>query len=266
MKNWDMLTGDVSWEDYGAKWVRKDPNVEGRYYVLDFINMDEACGRDNEGHDTYICEVKIVDLSDIDTETMKSAYDCYGLDLDNPDYQSDLCKVDCLVGYGCSAPVGSHSGNSYPLRVRAAARREAEELMKDSELAEHKLDQPVNRIGSTAREFGRGDIGSAMDRIREALDSEPTTDMGVMTSLTPPAYSVRLNVNMKRVPSDDPLAYAHGFMTGCAGDPKPTDEADEGELADAWVEGYELGLRVKSGDEDIRNLNTWVKPAESSRV
>lgn len=263
MKNWQELSGDVSWEDYGGKWCRKDPSHDGRYYVLDFINMDEACGSDNEGHDTYLCEVKIVELNELSAETLKSAMECCGLDFDDwnsppTQEQRELAYVDCCVGYGCAAPVHTEGGSSYPLRVRAAARRYAEELMADAEAAEHALDQPVNRIGSTAREYGRGDLDSAMDRIRAELDG-PTTEMAMATSLNPPTYSVRLNVNIRRVPSDDPLAYSHGFMTGTAGGDKPADEDD---LAPAWLEGYALGLKVRAGDEDIRNLNSWVKPAQ----
>ena len=259
MKNWTELGGDVNWEDYGGKWCRKDPRVEGRYYVLDFINMDEACGRDNEGADTYLCEVKIVNLAEISAESLKSAYDCCGLDVDDPEYQDDMVKVECLVGYGCAAPVHTEGGNSYPMRVRAAARRYAESLMADGALAEAHLDLPVNAIGSTAREYGRGDLDSAMDRNRERLDG-PTTEFAMATSLTPPTYSTRLNVKMKRVPSDDPLAYSHGFMTGCGGGDKP-DLDDDDDLAPAWLEGYALGQKVKAGDEDIRNLNHWVTPA-----
>ncbi len=190
---------------------------------------------------------------------MRQAFDCCGLDMDDPQWQDELVKVDCLVSYGCSAPVHTESGNSYPLRVRAAARRHAEELMADDDAAEYALNQPVNRIGSTAREYGRGDLDSAMDRWKEAVEAEPTTEMAVAESLDPPTFKVRFNVKMNRVPSDDPLAYAHGFMTGAADGEQP--DTGEDEIAPAWLEGYALGQKVLKGEEDIRNLNHWVKTA-----
>lgn len=38
------------------------------------------------------------------------------------------------------------------------------ECMRDTEKLEERLDRPVNRIGSTAREYGKGDTESALHR------------------------------------------------------------------------------------------------------
>jgi len=266
MKTWTNIGGDISWDEYGGRWAKADKNHLGRYYILDFVNMWDACGQsdcERDGQDRYICEVRLVDLSEVSEASLKSAYDCCGLDMDDPDYQSDLCKVEALHCYGCSAPMDSFSANTYAGRVRAQARRCAEGLMTDAAAAECALGRPVNAIGSTAREYGLGDLDSAMARHRERCEEvvERATEMATIASFDPLTYAVRLNVNMKRVPSDDPIAYSHGFMTGYTGGDRPADDDD---LAEAWLEGYAKGLDVKDGKEDVRNLNAWVKVVENS--
>ena len=242
MKTWTDIGSDVDWEQYGGKWAKADPAHPGRYYVIEFVNMEEACGSDNEGHDKYLCEIKQVDLNEIPDDELKSAFDCCGYDLDDPDYQSDMCKVEACASYGISAPMECFGSNTYASRLRAKARRYADELMADEALVQSQLDQTVNGIGSTARDFGQGNTMAGLDRWKVEQKTRA------------------LKVNFKRVPSDDPIAFTHGFQTGCAGGPFPADESD---LAPAWIEGHTLGLKVRNGEEDIRNLNLWVTPEES---
>jgi len=162
MKGWTDVGSDVNWVDYHGKWARKA--ADGSWYVLDWTNMVDACGA--EGEDCpYVCEVKRVDLSDLSAETLKSALDCVGLDLDDvkPEHR-DCALVEACVSYGCAQPLESFSGAKYPERIRANARRYAEQCMKDAALLAERLARPVNRIGSTAAEYGRGDIDAALSR------------------------------------------------------------------------------------------------------
>jgi hypothetical protein len=176
MKGWIDIGSYINWEDYGGKWARRA--ADGSYYVLDFTNMLEACGE--EAADCpFVCEVKRVDLSDIPDERIKSALQCVGLRFLGDAIVSDsgdevapagdtrrreLVLVEACVSYGCTQPLESFSGAKYPARIRAEARRYAESLMKDAAALQVRLDHPVNAIGSTAAEYGRGDIDSALNR------------------------------------------------------------------------------------------------------
>lgn len=179
MRYWTDIGSDVNWTDYHGKWARRAP--DGSYYVLDWTNMIDACGCDAEGGPEYVCEVKRVDLDDLSPETIAQALACVGMRLlgndsivtDGADRvvataddreRHSLVLVEACTSYGCAQPIESFSGSEYPARIRAKARRYAESLMKDAPRLQERLERPVNKIGSTAREYGRGDIDAALNR------------------------------------------------------------------------------------------------------
>jgi hypothetical protein len=184
MKGWTDIGSDVNWSDYGGKWARRA--ADGSYYVLDFTNMWDACGEagcKRDGQDQYVCEVKRVDKYDMPWERIEKALACVGARFLNgaPDGaivndqgdvlaeagdmpRIDLVIAEACVSYGCTQPLESFSANTYPGRVRAEARRYAETCMKDAALLADRLARPVNKIGSTAAEYGRGDIDAALHR------------------------------------------------------------------------------------------------------
>jgi len=245
-RGWRELSGDVNWEEYGGKWGRQDPNNASVFYVIKHDNMMEYMGEEEikeSGIDIHISNVMRVDLSEVPESEIASAFECCGFDPDESDYTGDnlnWVKVECLVDYGVASPMGEHSDPHYPERARAAARREVEELIADSAQVERMLDRPVNAIGSTARDFGKGDVMAGLDRYKRAKES------------------ASLSVNMSTVPSDDPIAYVHGYQTGATGGGLPADRED---LAPAWLEGHELGRRVLAGDTEPP---AWAKPAPSN--
>lgn len=176
MKSWTFLSGGVNWADYNASWARKAP--DGSWYVLKFDNMLDAVGETefkSSGLDLYHCEVKRLDLTEISLSTVVKVLRSYDYHLNTgatvgtatvvfkngprrielSTSQGDvittdvtpLVLVECLVGYGLGAPLAEFSGKSYPERVRAAARREAEHLMKDRAAAQVALARKVNRSG-----------------------------------------------------------------------------------------------------------------------
>jgi hypothetical protein len=49
-------------------------------------------------------------------------------------------------------------------RASVEARRYAEKCMRNADLLAERLARPVNKIGSTAEEYGRGDIDAALLR------------------------------------------------------------------------------------------------------
>jgi hypothetical protein len=231
-KGWTELSGDINWEDYGGKWCYRDPNNRQHFYVIDHVNLIDAMGeRDVEagGFDTHVSTVYLVDLGDTDPETVKSAMECCGLDFDdwmNPPTveERELAIVDCLVGYGAAAPMGEESHPHRADVARANARRMVEAIVSNPARREGLLDRPVNRIGSTAREYARGDLDSAMSRARAAYR---------------PA---------------DWLPYSFGYLAAIAGHDMETGD----DLAPEYGQGYAYGLLVKAGDAEPVS---WIKSA-----
>ena len=185
MKGWTFLTGDVSWEGYGAKWAKKCRR-DGAWFVLVFENMYDCCGEDDcrrDGQEQYICDVKRLHLGEIPDDELTSALKYYGYRLEDAgvvnEHDSEmvaardadhfeLVLVECCLSYGLGAPLDSESGDHRPVNIRARARKIAEGYMRDAERLETALDRPVNAIGSTAREYGCGDVSAAMSRLRIA--------------------------------------------------------------------------------------------------
>jgi hypothetical protein len=198
MRGWTDIGSDVSWDDYGGKWARRAH--DGSWYVIEFTNMYDACGEGEckrDGQAQYVCEVSRVDLADLNAEQIASALRCVGL-RQNAGYiygdggdeiacqATDAKRFECVLveacaSYGCKQPLDSFSGDMRPANVRADARRAAETLMRDASALEAELDRPVNRMGSTAREYARGEILPALGRM---ADDNPTKQiMGKMIGM-----------------------------------------------------------------------------------
>ena len=179
MKNWIDLCSDVNWEDYYGMWGRKAK--DGSWYILRWNNLIDAMG-EREAPCKYQCDVLRVFLPDIASRHFISALESYSYKLiswssdDNGEYTfvvredhedkkwNEARMIECLVQYGTSSPLESFDGDHYPLRIRAQARRAAESYMKDSDALDKALDRPVNKLGSTARDFGRGDSLAGLRR------------------------------------------------------------------------------------------------------
>lgn len=80
MTRFKFLIGDVNWLDYGGKWVsQKLNNGEFDYWlVLELTNMDDACGRDNEGKDRYNVSLSCVSPGEAGPENIAKAKNCCG--------------------------------------------------------------------------------------------------------------------------------------------------------------------------------------------
>ena len=179
MSDWTTMIGDVCWEDHGGSWGHK--LRDGVWLVLRFENKSDW----GDGAKGYYCDVLQVDLNTLPEDELKSALQCCGFEFDQEgnvlnehdgetisergSEHYEIVLVECCMSYGCYAPLDSTEGDSYPLRVRAEARRIADSYFEDQYALNERLNRPVNAIGSTALEFGRGDIQSAMDRAREPV-------------------------------------------------------------------------------------------------
>lgn len=158
MIRFKFLSGDVNWMDYGGKWIsQKLNNGDFDYFlVLELLNMDDACGRDNEGQPKYHVCVAAVSPHEAGEPNVEKALEGYGdFDVD------DVMKVEALHTYGISAPVYQKAGNN-ALKLMKEARKEAQ--FRGGMLFGFSLDKSVNKIGTTGWEALRGDMDSALRR------------------------------------------------------------------------------------------------------
>lgn len=163
-KEW-LYSGDVDTLEYGGKWYRDvsipEENRHGLWQFIEITNMDEACGRDNEGRPTYVVEFSEVNLQTADVER---AWESCGWNSEGPHEPCEMAEA--CHSYGCKAPLGSWEGNSAG-KLLQQAKREASDLdpRNGSNIGRVlALKRPVNAIGSTAEEYSQGNIEPAIRR------------------------------------------------------------------------------------------------------
>jgi hypothetical protein len=221
------------YDDSTALYVRQvEPR---RFHYLEVIDMNDACGQDNEGHPRYVGSLSEVDLDQVSPEQLREALKSCGWD-GMP--ETDEANAEACNSYGNRAPLHGVSTDSRDKAFREC-RKESYRL-DDSEAYAEALDRPVNAIGSTAREYARGDLNSALTR--GLLANNPNARiMTKMYGVDPDEARLRL------LNSDDRLAFVMGYMNGEAGRAKP-DVSEGDELAEAYVAAYAFGLRVHAGE------------------
>lgn len=166
-----QFAGDVSWSDYGGKWFRR--TTGRRFQVIELTNMNDAVGeRDNEGYDTYVVGLSLVDLDAISADQQASAIRSCGPD--DAAELTDAWRAVVCYEFGCKAPLDSWSGNGYSKLLRAA-RSAAHALKRDALALTERLSRPVNKIGSTAAEYMIGDIRSAV--LRGVSEGNPAAEL-----------------------------------------------------------------------------------------
>ena len=178
---WTFLTGDVGWEKYGGKWCRKAP--DGTWWIVRFENCDEW----GDGAHGFEADIQRIDLAEVPPTELGSALRSCGWEIEArtgnivcphsgdvvAEFDTDawpMVLIDCLSGSGCYSPMGSvtaegelddfdctitDDGTAH--KTRDSAFTEAEEMMGSPEAIETALNKPVNALGATARDFGRGD-------------------------------------------------------------------------------------------------------------
>jgi hypothetical protein len=158
MRNFKWLTGDIDYATYGGKWYRvPNPNLPHRAHIMELLNWNEY-----EWNPVIMYSVTLseVDLNEIPIENIKAAKECYGIDVD--EVISFEFLLETLHGFGGSAPIYEESGNNYRNLLRAA--RNESRRLEDPEVHRAAMNKVVNKIGSTAYEYMRGDLFSAMER------------------------------------------------------------------------------------------------------
>ena len=248
-----------------------------RFHFIAVTDMDDACGRDNEGQPPFVVELYEVDLDAISPETIASSLRSCGWekfeDKDGSGWQQNgdvlpedpLWIAEMCHQYGAHAPLDSWTGgrvrkehwesSNCPRELLRAAKRRSRELDDPGERAEA-LMKPVNKIGSTALEYMQGDIHSAMERGVRAGDASAKLmakihgvkdeTIAAVEAQGPRSGAAVASINLHKIPTDDPLAYSMGYMSGVAGGVL---EPNREELAQAYIDGYQLGTRVRLGEE-----------------
>ena len=175
-RGFQFFTGDVNWRDYGGTWIRQV--AARRFHFLQVTNMVEACGRDNDGQPTYAVELSEVDLDAIGEVEQSRALASCGFEVTDAADRTANGTADCVAGacfeYGNRAPLHGESTNNVHAGFRAC-RAESYRLTSDAEAYAEAMDRPVNKLGSTAREYMTGDITSAI--VRGAEEGNPSAQI-----------------------------------------------------------------------------------------
>lgn len=163
------LTGDCNFVDYGGKWIRRVG--ERRFHIIELMNWIEAVGEREaaEVGAKYCVDLSEVDLTAIDpTKALKSCgYEqadsgaivqpCDGAEICDAAH-ADLCIAEACHGYGANAPLWGESGNNYLKLMRSA--RSFSRSLDDAAAHEDAMDRPVNKIGTSARNYMIGNLWS----------------------------------------------------------------------------------------------------------
>ncbi len=154
-----FLSGDVNFQDYGARWYWQA--APGVYHVIKLDNQEECCGSD--ATETYWCDLRVVDLNAIGAAIGDALESCgamsYALEAEQ---EGDIATRDLIIAeacdsYGAYAPITSLAGNNWRKMWRECA-QESRSIAGDPDA----LDRgSVNGIGQTPREYMIGDMSSA---------------------------------------------------------------------------------------------------------
>ena len=157
MVRFKFLTGDISWQDYGGKFIsQRLNNSEFDYWlVLDFVNMHEATG--DEDLDKYNITIMAVspELNRQKADNLLSEYMPADLSI------TDEMRVEALASDGIAAFLRSFSGNNYHKLLREAKR----ECQIIPSFFGFYMDRPENAIGSTGWDWIRGDVLAGLNRL-----------------------------------------------------------------------------------------------------
>jgi hypothetical protein len=137
-------------------------NRIGLFQFIEVTDMDEACGRDNEGQPKYVCELSEVFLPECPVDAARSfcGWPWDGHTKQEGEQPLPLADAEMCHSYGAKAPLGSWEGNGID-RLLRAARKEANSLDARNGvniLRAMKLNMPVNRIGTSALDYMRGNL------------------------------------------------------------------------------------------------------------
>jgi hypothetical protein len=154
-----LYVGDVNLLDYGGVFLRRLAGGRRRWHAVRLDNMDDACGRDNEGQPTYAVALTEVDLDALTDERRGSV--ARSIDVQDDAPEAEWAYAAAM--YGQHAPLWDGLSNNGGKLLREA-KRESRALEGDAGAYAERMERPVNRLGQTAREFQAGDMIPALQR------------------------------------------------------------------------------------------------------
>ncbi len=146
---WIDVGSDINWEEYGGIWGIQINDHE--FYFVRFDNRDEM---DSGMQYQYYVDVKYVDLRELSEKLLTSVRDSCGISKD----ASSIELATACAQYGAAAPLKDFAGDKYPSRLRALAKRFAEQCTRDPELKVSLLGRPVNMMGTSAFNYMCGNF------------------------------------------------------------------------------------------------------------
>jgi len=171
-----------------------------RYLFAEVTDMDDACGRDNIGHDRFCWGTSLVDLIEVPPAEIGQAVESgigwavlqdiqdraagRGASLKEGTRLRMEMMAEACHSYGIKAPLdqGSVAGDHFDW-ARSRAMKAGDAAVETEEALNERLDRTVNKIGSTARDFLRGDIKAGLRRSAEEIAEgkrEPTPEEQIM--------------------------------------------------------------------------------------
>lgn len=239
-KKWRVMEDDTHYKEMRQVGPRQ-------FQFITITDMIDAGGKEFK-NEPWGVELGYVDLDEIPSDAQKSACDCCDMNSWFPPHEGpgheppertlerDIAVAQCCHDYGCKAPLGSWMGKSRREFYREA-RRTANELLNNRVLKK-KLENSVNKIGSTALEYMRGDTFSALERGVEA--GEPSA------RLMAKIHGVPQNVIDDARPKDW-LPYLTGYMNAVHTEAvKPL--VNHSDISPEYFRGFERGVRVRKGE------------------
>lgn len=211
------------------------------FLFVEIIDVEEH-GCSFEKGKRFVASLALVDLAEISEERAGEALSCCGLDLENYDPKiHDRVLAEACFSYGAKAPLGDFFASTEKKATKAGY-TEANRLATGKGLAK-RLDEPVNAIGSTAREFMTGDRFAGLARSVEAGQPE--------ARLIAKMYGIPQEIIDDSRPEDF-LPYMCGYLDSMGGrdERQPgTNLTREGEeISPEYGRGHERASRVRAGE------------------
>lgn len=242
---WQPLYGDVSDDD--GKIIRQ-VGIKA-FQIIEWIDMDDACGRDNEGQPRFWVGLELVDLGRLSVAQIEMAWgSCGGGRSDAPPPLIGLAEA--CRSYGMKAPLWSTQSNARVRSIREA-KHEANALL-DPDALRAALGRPVNKLGSTADEFMRGDLDSAVERGVRAGDPDALLVNKIQGGPEPWKPTGISLTHLVEAPPIDWLPYMMGYMEGLNG----VDITQGNDLVRGYKDGHARGVAVRLGRA---RPPTWLK-------
>ena len=107
IKNYQFLTGDINFKEYGGQWYRCTGDKE--YYVIESVNMENATGDISNGK--YLFTVYSIDMDNLTEKEIKDALSCHGCE--DEEGLNELIIMEACVSYGHADIITNEYSNNF---------------------------------------------------------------------------------------------------------------------------------------------------------